>query len=144
MAFIPRTIKAASITLASATGGWLWYIRDTYYVPLGTSTEFQSTAYTKLNPNHHPPVLADHAVRKVPLSSLQCTDPHHLLIDFCRGIWIGPGFGPQRWIAKRMHHAKPGTEGMLWDKNDLAQSHFDVGTQFADHFEVLESMPTKV
>ncbi|RPB05377.1 hypothetical protein L873DRAFT_1825150 [Choiromyces venosus 120613-1] len=83
------------------------------------------------NPRNNPPVCADHAVQQVPLSRLPTRDTETLIRSFCAGVWAGSGYSGQRKILEKR-------EGMLWDKEELEESEYGVGSIITDHFEVVE------
>ena len=53
------------------------------------------------------------------------------------------GFAYQRRYLEKKYRS-PTTASQLWDPTDLATSTYPVGTQIADHFEVLAKTPTSI
>lgn len=45
---------------------------------------------------------------------------------------------------ERKYRALPGREKMLWEREELAESGYEVGTVITDHFEVVEKADDKV
>ena len=145
MPLLTGLFKFTAGSSLAAGAGWYAYTRKTYFVPFDTSSpDFQSAVSRKYNPQLNPPALIDHAVRTVPLSQLKSTDQETLTRDFCRGIWSGPGFEIQRRYLERKWRALDGRNDMLWEKKDLSNSDYTLGTHIADHFEVIERTPEKV
>jgi hypothetical protein len=122
-----------------------FWTRKTKFVPYDTNSPDLSTEVArKHNPASNPPVCIDHAVRTVPLDKLKTTDKRELTRGFCAGIWSGVGYRVQRRIMERKYRNLPGREKMLWDREELRDSSYDVGTVITDHFQVLEKTDDKV
>ena len=134
------TFTAASTFTAAAA--WKIYTRDSYFVPIPPPSS--SEVLRTLNPHSNTPTLVDLCERKVPLSSLKTTDPESLTREFSRGVWSGLGFAYQRRFLEKKYRALEGRQDHLWDKKDLEESEYPVGTKLVDHFEVVERTENKV
>jgi hypothetical protein len=122
-----------------------FWTKDTKFVPYDTTAaDFQTDTFKKHNPASNPPVCIDHAVRTVPLSQLRTRDQARLTTDFCRGVWSGMGYAYQRRHLEKKYRSLKGREDHLWDRAQLVQSDYPVGTKITDHFEVVEHSPEKV
>lgn len=126
-------------------GAFTYYTRQTVFLPL---TPDDPTVQTPTFRNHNklsnPPVCIDHAVRVVPLNKLKETDQKKLTTDFCRGVWSGLGYAYQRRYLEKKYRALEGREGNLWERKELAEADYAVGTRITDHFEVVEHTDEKV
>lgn len=147
MPIIKKLLTTTAAGAAAVGAGWKFYTRDTHFVPFSpTSPSFQTwTALLRArNPDNNPPACIDHAVRRVALADLKTDDLEALTRGFCAGVWSGLGFAYQRRFLEKKYRALPGREDHLWDKKDLGESEYKVGTKIADHFEVVERTPGKV
>jgi hypothetical protein len=122
-----------------------FWTKDTKFVPYdATAPDFQTETFKKHNPASNPPVCIDHAMRTVPLSQLKTREQAKLTTDFCRGLWSGMGYAYQRRYLEKKYRTLKGREDHLWDRAQLVQSDYPVGTKITDHFEVVEHSPEKV
>jgi hypothetical protein len=165
MPFIRRLVQLTFGTTAATGAGWYLYTRNTHFVPfsvpstpassspfsaLSLSSQsksnpvFPASAFATLNPSSNPPQLIDCAERHVPLSALKTADRGTLTREFCRGVWGGLGFECQRQYLEKKWRPLSGREGMLWSRAELSGSEYEVGTQIADHFVVVERDEGKV
>lgn len=136
---------AGVANVAIGYAGFSLWTRGTKFVPYDTSDpDLKSATFTKHNPGSNPPSCIDHAVKTIPLDKLKTTDQAQLTRDFCRGVWSGAGYSFQRRFLEKKYRALPGREQDLWDRKELAESEYPVGTKITDHFEVVEHTPEKV
>ena len=92
---IVRTIfNTAILGGAGTAGGWVFWTRNSKFVPLSSSDPiFTSSYYSRDNPNHNP-ATQDLCVRKVPLRKIQpqlLEEEGRLTEAFCAGVWGGFG-----------------------------------------------------
>ena len=66
-----------------------------------------------------------------------------LVEAFSQGIWGGLGFAYQRRFLEKKYRG-PETAHQLWERGELKTSAYEVGTQIADHFEVVSKTPTSI
>ena len=145
MPIIRTTAKLIFGTAATTAGGLYLLTRDTHLVPYTATTDPSLGKALKLyNPCNNPPTLTSHAVQQVPLSRLPTTDSETLIRRFCSGVWAGSGYACQRKILEKKYRHLEGREGMLWDKGELENSEYGVGSAITDHFEVVERGNDKV
>jgi hypothetical protein len=138
-------VGAGATNLALGYAGFSFYSRRTQFVPYDADHDDLKTAvFKELNPAGNPPVCIDHAVKTIPLSQLKTTDQARLTTEFCRGVWSGLGYAYQRRYLEKKYRALEGRQNHLWDRKDLAESDYQVGTKITDHFEVMEHSPEKV
>jgi hypothetical protein len=131
--------------VAIGYAGFTFWTRQTKFVPYDTtSPDLQTSTFKSHNPGGNPPVCIDHAVRTVPFSKLKTTDQSQLTTDFCRGVWSGLGYAYQRRYLEKKYRALPERDDHLWDREELGNSKYEVGTKITDHFEVVEHTPEKV
>ncbi|KAF2205366.1 hypothetical protein GQ43DRAFT_407586 [Delitschia confertaspora ATCC 74209] len=125
--------------------GFSLYAKNTKFVPYDTSSpDLDTPVFRKHNPERNPPVCIDHAVRTVPLDKLKSQERGVLTREFCRGVWGGVGFALQRRYLERKYRALEGRDKMLWDKEELGKSEYEVGTKIVDHFEVVDRSDDRV
>jgi len=145
MPIIRTAAKLIFGTAATSAGGLYLLTRDTHFVPYTATTDPSLGKALKLyNPHNNPPTFASHAVQQVPLSRLSMTDNETLIRSFCSGVWAGSGYMCQRKILEMKHRHLEGREGMLWDKGELENAEYGVGSIITDHFEVVERGNDKV
>ena len=138
-------LGAGATNLVLGYAGFSLYTRGTTFVPYdATHDDLSTPVFKKHNPSGNAPVCIDHAVKTIPLSKLKETDQRQLTTDFCRGVWSGVGYAYQRRYLEKKYRALPNREDNLWDRKELAESEYQVGTKITDHFEVLEHTPEKV
>ncbi|KAG0644014.1 hypothetical protein HOY80DRAFT_879185 [Tuber brumale] len=136
MPIIRTTAKFIFGTTAASAGGLYLLTRDTHFVPYTPTTDHSLRKALKLyNPHNNTPILADHAVQQVPLSRLLTTDSETLIRKFCSGVWAGSGYFCQRKILEMRYRHLEGREGMLWDKAELENAEYGVGSIITDHLE---------
>lgn len=136
---------AGATNLALGYSGFSFYSRKTTFVPYDTSSpDLATPTARKHNPHGNAPVCIDHAVKTIPLSQLKTRDQAQLTTDFCRGVWSGFGYAYQRRYLEKKYRALDGRKDSLWDRKELAESEYPVGTKITDHFEVLEHSNEKV
>ncbi|KAI1080360.1 hypothetical protein F5B20DRAFT_540321 [Whalleya microplaca] len=108
--------------------------------PLSEDDEiWRTTNYTRLNQFQNPSVQ-DRCWKRLPLSKVRPelrNDEEAIATEFFRGLWAGYAFAPQRSIATLVAKG-PKTNTQLFSKEELGASTYEPGTQFSDHFEVLE------
>jgi hypothetical protein len=139
-------LTGAGVTnLALGYAGFSFYTRNTKFVPYDISHDDLSTpTFQKHNPSRNPPLCIDHAVKTIPLAKLKDKEQEKLTTDFCRGVWSGLGYAYQRRFLEKKYRSLEGRETHLWDRKQLAESEYTVGTKITDHFEVVEHTPEKV
>lgn len=138
-------VGAGVTNIAIGYAGFSFYTRGTKFVPYDTShADLQTPLSKKHNPGGNPPVCIDHAVKTIPLSQLKTSDQAELTTAFCRGVWSGLGYAYQRRYLEKKYRALPGREDHLWERKELAENDYKVGTRITDHFEVMEHTPEKV
>ncbi|KAG0133678.1 hypothetical protein HOY82DRAFT_482438 [Tuber indicum] len=145
MPIIRTAAKLIFGTTAASAGGIYLLTRDAHFLPYTPTTDISLRKALKLyNPHNNTPILADHAVQRVPLSRLFTTDSEALIRKFCSGVWAGSGYMCQRKILEMKYRNLEGREGMLWDKAELENAEYGVGSIITDHFEVVERGNDKV
>ncbi|KAL5402657.1 hypothetical protein PMIN03_010499 [Paraphaeosphaeria minitans] len=136
---------AGATNLVLGYAGFSFYARSTTFVPYDTTHDDLATpVFKKHNPLGNAPVCIDHAVKTIPLAKLKEVDQSKLTTDFCRGVWSGLGYAYQRRYLEKKYRALENREDHLWDRRELAESDYAVGTKITDHFEVVEHTPEKV
>jgi hypothetical protein len=136
---------AAVTNVGLGYAGFSFYTRNTTFVPYDTAHADLSTPLARQhNPLGNPPACIDHAVKTIPLAKLKEKDQARLTTGFCQGVWSGLGYAYQRRYLEKKYRALEGRDKQLWDRRDLAESSYPVGTQITDHFEVVEHTPEKV
>ncbi|EKG12881.1 hypothetical protein MPH_09980 [Macrophomina phaseolina MS6] len=147
MPILKKLLTTTAAGAAAFAAGWKLYTRESHFVPISPSTPSYLSWAALLrarNPSDNPPACLDHCVRRVPLADLKSNDLETLTRDFCAGVWSGVGFEVQRQYLARKYRALPGREDHLWEKKELRESDYKVGTKIVDHFEVVERAPGKV
>ncbi|APA13924.1 hypothetical protein SS1G_11291 [Sclerotinia sclerotiorum 1980 UF-70] len=147
MGLLRSTFTTAVLGAAGATSGWAFWTRNSKFIPMSPSDPiFSSLAYIRQNPNRNP-AMQDLCQRKVTLSKIK---PHLLekegkLVEaFCAGVWGGLGYAPQRSVLSKKYQNETTTAHQLWNRSDLQNSTYEVGTQITDHFEVVSKTPTSI
>lgn len=136
---------AGATNLVLGYAGFSLYTRSTTFVPYDTTHDDLATpVFRKHNPLGNAPVCIDHAVKTIPLAKLKETDQSKLTTDFCRGVWSGLGYAYQRRYLEKKYRALENRDDHLWDRRQLAESDYAIGTKITDHFEVVEHTPEKV
>jgi hypothetical protein len=131
---------------AGSAGAFAFWTRNAQFVPLTTADPiFTSQAYLFQNPNSNP-ATQDLCLRRVPLSKikpqlLEKASSGALVEAFCAGVWSGWGYEVQRRVLERKWRGDVARTGhQLWDRKELHESKYEVGTQITDHFEVVEKV----
>ncbi|KUJ14931.1 uncharacterized protein LY89DRAFT_125544 [Mollisia scopiformis] len=140
-----RTLISTTVLGGAGTvGAFAFWTRNAQFVPLSPSDKiYSSAAYLFQNPNKNP-ATQDLCIRRVPLSKikpqlLEKEKEGKLVEAFCAGVWSGWGYEVQRRILERKWRGDVGRTGhQLWDRKELRESKYDVGTEITDHFEVVE------
>ncbi|QIW96902.1 hypothetical protein AMS68_002420 [Peltaster fructicola] len=99
---------------------------------------YNHTQYARLNPNNSP-ATHDVCLRKVPLRDIkpELLEKEGKLVEaFCAGVWSGVGYAYQRRYLEKKYRG-PETASQLWERKELQQSTYNIGTQITDHFEVV-------
>lgn len=132
-------------SLATA-GSFVWMTRNSKVMPIPPSDYiFANTLFARYNPNNNP-VTQDICVRKVPLDKIkpELLEQEGKLVEaFCAGVWGGLGYAYQRRYLEKKYRG-PETENQLWNRQDLKESTYPVGTQITDHFEVVSKTPNSI
>lgn len=137
---VARTVlKWGSFGGAATVGSFFWALRNSSALPLASSDYlYNTTWYARFNSENNAPV-SDVVIRTVPLKDLQpaLLEKEGKLVErFCAGVWGGLGYAYQRSYLEKKYRG-PETAGQLWDRKELKESTYPVGTQITDHFEVL-------
>ncbi|KAI6791223.1 hypothetical protein KC363_g2944 [Hortaea werneckii] len=112
---------------------------------------FNHTLYARFNPNNAP-VTQDICTRKVPLDKIKPElleaersekGQGKLVEAFCQGIWGGLGYAYQRRYLEKKYRG-PETATDLWERKDLKEAEYPLGTRITDHFEVVSKTPTSI
>ncbi|KAL2019919.1 hypothetical protein VTK56DRAFT_9011 [Thermocarpiscus australiensis] len=106
---------------------------------------WRSQSYAKFN-LHKNASTQDVCLKRIPLGKIKPELLQHegdLVLEFCRGVWGGLGYRPQRAYLARKYHG-PATYGQLWTVDQLNKSSYEPGTQITDHFEVVEKTPSEI
>jgi hypothetical protein len=136
---------AGATNLVLGYAGFSLYARGTTFVPYDAAHDDLATpVFKKHNPSGNPPVCIDHAVKTIPLAKLKETDQSKLTTGFCRGVWSGLGYAYQRRYLEKKYRALENRKDHLWDRRELGESDYAIGTKITDHFEVVEHTPEKV
>jgi hypothetical protein len=147
--FISITTWSTVLGGATAAGGWEYWTRNSKFVPLSPNDPiYSSSAYNYQNPNKNP-ATQDLCERRVPLSKikpqlLEKEKEGKLIEAFCAGVWSGWGYAYQRQYLEKKYRNAETTGHQLWDKKELAEAKYEVGTQITDHFEVVEKDASKI
>ncbi|KAL3440752.1 hypothetical protein BJX65DRAFT_19279 [Aspergillus insuetus] len=141
---MPIPWKVLSRTAAAGVAGTgLFFVYHTHgieMVPMQASDPiFHSKFHAAYNPNGNPTIHDLHVIR-VPLNRIEpglLDDQEKLLERFCGGVWAGVGFAPHRTLLSLLE-ARDATKAQLWTRSDLLDSKYDVGTDIAGNFEVVD------
>lgn len=146
MGLITKAIGLTGWSSLAVAGTFVAMTRKNRILPIPASDYiFNTTHYARYNPNNAP-VTQDICLRSVPLSQIkpELLEKEGALAEkFCAGVWSGIGYAYQRRYLEKKYRG-PETEGHLWDRKDLAESKYEVGTIITDHFEVLSKTPESV
>lgn len=138
-------VGAGAFNLGLGYASFSLYSRGTKFVPYDTThADLSTPTFKSHNPHGNKPVCIDHAVKTIPLARLKEQDQAKLTTAFCRGVWSGLGYAYQRRYLEKKYRALEGREKHLWERSELAESGYEVGTKITDHFEVMEHTPEKV
>jgi hypothetical protein len=141
MGLISKAIGITGWSALAATGTFVAMTRKNRILPVPASDYiFNTTHYARYNP-YNSPVTQDICLRQVPLSQikpeyLEDGDGKVLTEKFCAGLWSGIGYAYQRSYLEKKYRG-PETASHLWDRKELAESKYEVGTLITDHFEVV-------
>ncbi|KAJ4291378.1 hypothetical protein N0V88_005971 [Collariella sp. IMI 366227] len=141
-------IKRALLGTGVLTGGVVGYLgaATTIISPIPKDDPlWASKSYAKYN-LYQNPSTQDLCVKRIPLSKIKpelLQREGDLALEFCRGVWSGLGYRPQRLYLARKYQG-PATASQLWTVSQLSQSTYEPGTQLTDHFEVVEKTPSSV
>lgn len=146
MGVISKTIGLAGWGALAGAGTFVAMTRKNRILPVPASDYiFNTTHYARYNP-YNSPVTQDICLREVPLSQIK---PEYLEKEgklaekFCAGVWSGIGYAYQRRYLEKKYRG-PETAGHLWDRKELEESSYEVGTLITDHFEVVSKTPESV
>lgn len=146
MGLITKAIGLTGWSSLAVAGTFVAMTRKNRIVPIPASDYiFNTTHYARYNPNNAP-VTHDICLRSVPLAQIkpELLEKEGLLAEkFCAGVWSGIGYAYQRRYLEKKYRG-PETESHLWDRKDLAESKYEVGTMITDHFEVVSKTPESV
>ncbi|KAJ5327669.1 hypothetical protein N7541_008775 [Penicillium brevicompactum] len=146
MGIFSKLVKTSIAGSVASVGVFWGATRNDLFQPMDTSDPiFQSALFNKFNPNRNP-TLHDVCVRQMPLDKIQPSlveEKGKLVEAFCAGVWGGLGFIPQRAFQDRKYRG-PETASDLWDRSDLLNSTYEVGTVITDHFEVVEKTDDRI
>ncbi|KAK3937145.1 hypothetical protein QBC46DRAFT_393370 [Diplogelasinospora grovesii] len=144
MGIIRKTFYTTVLTGASVFG----YLGSTTTLisPLPQDDPFwRSRSFARYNV-HHNACTQDICVKRIPLDKIRpelLQKEGDLVLEFCRGVWGGLGYKPQRAYLARKYQG-PATASQLWTSEQLSKSTYERGTQITDHFEVVEKTPTDI
>ncbi|KAI0122386.1 hypothetical protein F4814DRAFT_458062 [Daldinia grandis] len=96
-------------------------------------------SFVQLN-RHRNPTIQDYSWERLSLSKIRPglrDDEEAIATEFCRGVWAGYAYIPQRTITA-LSLKGPKTRDQPFDKQQLALSKYELGTRFSDQFEVVE------
>ncbi|KAG9247480.1 hypothetical protein BJ878DRAFT_539265 [Calycina marina] len=142
---IARTIfNSVAGTGVVGVAAWTIATRNARFVPIQANDEiFKDPAYLRNNPFKNP-TTQDLCVRRVPLKNIkpQLLEKEGKLAEaFCGSVWGGLGYTYQRYYLEKKYRSDPGTANQLWERRDLQNATYDVGTQITNHFEVVTKTP---
>ncbi|KAJ0417907.1 hypothetical protein BJY00DRAFT_196549 [Aspergillus carlsbadensis] len=136
-----KVLGGTAATGAAGTGLFIAYLtHNIETVPMQASDPiFHCKLHAGYNPNGNPTIHDLHIIR-VPLSRIEpglLEDREKLLERFCGGVWAGVGFAPHRTLLSLFQN-RDATNPQLWTRSDLLHSKYDVGTDIAGNFEVVD------
>ncbi|KAH6981687.1 hypothetical protein BKA56DRAFT_584303 [Ilyonectria sp. MPI-CAGE-AT-0026] len=138
MGILGKTVFTA--LLGTSTAAAVLAARNPVISPLPANDPiWWSKPYKQRNPNRNP-ATQDVCIKRIPLDKIRpelLKKDGDLTVEFCRGLWSGLGFTIQQKYLEYKWRS-PETEDQLWDQEQLAESTYDKGTKFTDHFEVVE------
>jgi hypothetical protein len=139
MGLIRNVFRLTGYTTLGASAGYALWTRKCTIVDVPRDDYiFQSTLFTRHNPNDSP-VTQDLCLRRVPLEKIRpelLQEDGKLVQAFCAGVWSGWGFAFQRRYLEQKYKSKE-TADNLWSTEELAESSYEVGQRLVDHFEVV-------
>ncbi|RDW73707.1 hypothetical protein BP5796_07149 [Coleophoma crateriformis] len=139
--------KTALVGAPLGAGAFAVWTRNCKFVPVSPSDPiFQSASYLKNNPLKNP-ATQDMCVRRVPLKDIkpQLLEKEGKLAEaFCAGVWGGLGYWYQRRYLAKKYQNTTTTAHQLWERSQLQNSTYEVGTQITDHFEVVSKTPNAI
>lgn len=81
---------------------------------------------------------------KIKPSLLEKAEEGKLVEAFCAGVWGGLGYAYQRSYLEKKYRNSTTTSHQLWDRKQLLEDTYEVGTQITDHFEVVDKDAEKI
>lgn len=146
MGITTKAIGLTGWTALGAAGTFVAMTRKNRILPVPASDYiFNSTHYARYNP-YNSPVTQDICLRQVPLAQIKpelLEGEGPLVEKFCAGVWSGLGYAYQRSYLEKKYRG-PETASHLWDRKELAESKYEVGTLITDHFEVVSKTPESI
>lgn len=146
MGIISKAIGITGWSALGAAGTFVALTRKNTILPVPASDYiFNSSLFARYNP-YNSPVTQDLCLRKVPLSQIQpeLLEKEGVLTEkFCAGVWSGLGYAYQRRFLEKKYRG-PATASHLWDRKELRESKYEVGTLITDHFEVVSKTPESI
>jgi hypothetical protein len=145
MPILRTLLKITGFSTIGGTAIFLGATRHDKFIPFPADDPIlSSTSYLRQNPNSNPQTR-DICVRRVPLSKirpalLEGKAEGKIVEAFCAGVWSGLGYRYQRRYLEKKYRNDSTTAHQLWDRKELRESSYDVGTQITDHFEVVEKV----
>ncbi|KAH7303946.1 hypothetical protein B0I35DRAFT_465467 [Stachybotrys elegans] len=133
--------KAVAAGAVGSVAGTAWLLSSsTIITPIPKHEAiWQSSSLSRLN-SFQNPVLEDVCVKRVPLSRVRPElryDEAALALQFCRGVWSGWAFAPQRVLFTRLFRTSENSH-LVFSKNSIAVSDFELNSEFIDQFQVIE------
>ncbi|KAJ5550316.1 hypothetical protein N7461_005014 [Penicillium sp. DV-2018c] len=146
MGLISKLVKTSVAGSIASVGVFWGATRNATFAPMDSSDPiFQSALFNKFNPNRNP-TMHDVCIRRIPLDKIKPSlveEKGKLVEAFCAGVWGGMGYIPQRAYLDRKYRG-PETANQLWDRKDLLENKYEVGTLITDHFEVVEKTEDRI
>ena len=148
MGLLGKALGATGWGSLAAVGGWVALTHKSTIKPLEAGDYiYKHALYAQYNPNNAP-VTQDICVRPVPLSKikpelLEGASNGKLAEAFCAGVWGGLGYAYQRRYLEKKYRG-PETADQLWERRELQESKYEVGTKITDHFQVVAKTPSSI
>ncbi|KAH7175325.1 hypothetical protein EDB81DRAFT_874180 [Dactylonectria macrodidyma] len=144
MGIIGKTVFTA--LLGTSTAAAYLAAKNPVISPLPPSDPIWSARlYKRGNPNRNP-ATQDVVIRRIPIDKIRpelLEKNGDLTLEFCRGVWSGLGFTVQQKYLEYKWRS-PETEDQLWTTEQLAESTYEKGTKFTDHFEIVEKTASQI
>ncbi|KAK8131970.1 hypothetical protein PG999_000143 [Apiospora kogelbergensis] len=145
MNVLKRVAKVAATGIAGTAAGvglgTSWLVASTTLVtPIPRDDPLWNSATLKKLNILENPVLADICIKRIPLSKIRpelLQDEAKLTTEFARGVWTGWAFEPQRWLFTKIFRT-PENSHLKFSRREIAESTFEIGTEFIDQFQVVE------